>query len=244
MAGAIARGWFGASRAPEAMGFHDLERERAESLAEEVGGGVAESLAELAAESDWLVLAVKPAALDAVAAELEVQAPGVLSVLAATSLQRIEAAFPGVSAIRLMPNQPVEVRRGLLCYAVRPETRNHAAPLIELLGALGELVELPDEEIDAATAVMSCSPAYVALLAEALATAGVAEGLDADLSRRLVAETISGTGQLLREREPAELRRRVAPPGGATEAGLEALESAGFEQAIRSAVDASLERIR
>jgi pyrroline-5-carboxylate reductase len=92
--------------------------------------------------------------------------------------------------------------------------------------------------------VMSCSPAYVALFAETLAAAGAREGLDAESASRLVALAVGGTGELLRRRDPAAVRAAVAPPGGATEAGLRALEAGGFGAAVDAAVTASLERPR
>jgi pyrroline-5-carboxylate reductase len=116
--------------------------------------------------------------------------------------------------------------------------------LRELLELLGHVVELPDELFDAATAVMGCSPAYLALAVEALADAGAAAGLDADLARELVVETTAGTAELLRARHPADVRAAVASPGGSTEAGLEALDREGARGAFEAAVQASLERMR
>jgi pyrroline-5-carboxylate reductase len=147
--------------------------------------------------------------------------------------------------MRVMPNQPVEVGRGVLCHAPPQGMPDELAErLIELLGALGVVVPLDEEMMDAAMAVMSCSPAYLALIAELLADAGAREGLDPQLSNRLVADTLAGTAELLWERDAADIRRRVAPPGGATEAGLEALERGGLHDAVAAAVDASLARFR
>jgi pyrroline-5-carboxylate reductase len=246
MAAAIARGWAGAERGPGAMVFCDLERDRAAALAEEVGGEVAEDLSELAGRAHVVVLAVKPDALDDVAAELAPAGPeALLSVLAATPLQRIEAAFPGVPAVRVMPNQPVEVRRGVLCYARGGDVPEEmAAEIARLLGLLGTVIELPEDRMEAAMAVMSCSPAYVAMVAEVLTDAGVREGLDPDEAALFVRETLVGTGELLRSRDAASIRRSVAPPGGATEAGLEALERAELRAAFGAAVEASLARFR
>jgi pyrroline-5-carboxylate reductase len=144
-----------------------------------------------------------------------------------------------------MPNQPAEVGRGVLCY-VPPEemAADLLNELVELLGKLGTAVAVPEERIDAAMAVMSCAPAYVALFAEALAAGGERNGLDPALSLELVAGTLEGTAELLRERDPEAIRRAVAPPGGATEAGLTALDDGGFTDAIAAAVEASLERFR
>ncbi len=246
MAAAMARGWAAAGETgPGAMLFCDLDAERAAALAEEVGGETSETLTALRDESDVLLLAVKPAALGAVASELGGEAEAILSVMAATTLAQLDAAFPGVPALRVMPSQPVEVRNGVLCY-VLPDGMDAglAGALVTLLGELGDAQSVAEEQIDAAMAVMSCSPAYVALFAEALAETGAREGLDPAQSLDLVAGTLSGTADLLRVKGPADIRRAVAPPGGATEAGLAKLDEGGFVTAIEAAVNASLERFR
>jgi pyrroline-5-carboxylate reductase len=244
MAAAMARGW-ALLEEPPAMAFCDLDSMRAEALAAEVGGEVVPDLPGLRDNCDVLVLAVKPAALEEVAAELDARAPALLSVMAATGTDRLAAAFPGVPTLRVMPNQPAEVGAGVLCYVI-PEGMDAelAGSLVALLDALGTAIPVAEERMEAAMAVMSCAPAYVALFARALAGAGAANGLDPADSMELVAGTLDGTAELLRKRDAAEIMRAVAPPGGATEAGLEALADGGFEEAIAAAVEASLERFR
>jgi pyrroline-5-carboxylate reductase len=244
MAAAMARGWAAGDGGPEAMLFSDLDADRAAALAEEVGGETRPGLTELAADTDVVVLAVKPAALDAVAEELGGKAPPLISMLAVTSTARLADAFPGVPILRVMPNQPVEVRRGVVCYVPpggMPEDLRDR--LLKLLAPLGDVVAIDEELIDAAMAVMSSSPAYIALVAEALARGGEREGLDPELAGELVAGAIAGTAELLRKRDPATIRDVVAPPGGATEAGLAQLEGV-VEDAFVDAVNASLERFR
>jgi len=244
MAAAMARGWAGGAGGPKAMLFCDVDAARATALAEEVGGEARSRLAELASDCDVVVLAVKPPALDAVAQEMGGKAPALLSVLAVTPTSAIAEAYPGVPLMRLMPNQPVEVRQGVLCYV--PPVQMPATlrdDLLELLAPLGTLVELDESQIDAAMAIMSSSPAYIALVAEALARGGEREGLDRQLAGELVAGALGGTAELLRRRDPATIRNAVAPPGGATEAGLAHLEGV-VEDALVNAVDASLERFR
>lgn len=234
MAAAIARGWAGEF---ERMLFSDSGSGRAAKLAAELGGEVAAN-AEIAERADFVVLAVKPAALDAVAPELGA-ARRLVSVLAATPVARLQEAFPAAEVLRTMPNVGVEVRRGVLCVAgeAAPEVRGK----LELLGSV---VEIAEGDFDAATAVMGCAPAYLALAAEAIAEAGAADGLDPALSRQLVVETAAGTAELLRTWAPADLRKAVASPGGSTEAGLEALDREGAAEAFAAAVRASLERMR
>lgn len=245
MAAAMARGWAGAAGGPDAMLFCDLDRERAAALAEEVGGQTRDTLPEVAAEADAVLLAVKPAALDDVAEQMGGGAGALLSVMAATTTSRLREAFPETPVLRVMPNQPVEVRRGVLCHvpavAMPPALE---ASLLGLLGELGKVVAIDEDHIDAAMAVMSCGPAYVARFAAALAGEGEREGLDRDLSLDLVAETVIGTAQMLERHDPEAIQRAVAPPGGATEAGLDALSRHAFDDAIAAAVAASLERFR
>jgi pyrroline-5-carboxylate reductase len=112
------------------------------------------------------------------------------------------------------------------------------------LEQIAHVVEIDEEHFDAATAVMGCAPAYLALAVEAIADAGAADGLDPELARELVVETTAGTAELLRHRHPADVRRAVASPGGSTEAGLEELDRQGTRAGFVAAVDASLRRMR
>jgi pyrroline-5-carboxylate reductase len=235
MAAAMARGWTGEA---DRMLFTDSGSGRAEELAEEVGGKAVGSNGELAESADVVVLAVKPAKLEEAAGELAA-AKTVVSLLGATALERVAAAFPGAEVVRVMPNVAVEVRRGVLCVAGAPDPELRA-----MLETLGHVVALPDEQFDAATAVMGCAPAYLALAVEAIADAGAEEGLEAEMARELVVETTAGTAELLRLRHPADVRMAVASPGGSTEAGLEALDREGARGAFEAAVRASLERMR
>jgi pyrroline-5-carboxylate reductase len=244
MAAAIARGWAGADGGPEQMLFCDVVPERATALAGEVNGEAVDDLGVLADRSELLLLAVKPAALDDVAGQTG-SARAVLSILAATPLGRVEEAYPGASVFRVMPNQAVSVHLGTLCLAVgQHDDPELTSDVRSLLGLLGTVVDLDDALFDAATAVMSSTPAYFAVIAEAIADAGAREGLDADLSHRMVAETMLGTGALLREHHAVEVRELVASPKGATEAGLDALAGAAAAGAFVEAVEASLERMR
>jgi pyrroline-5-carboxylate reductase len=234
MAAAMARGWAGEL---DGMLFSDAGSGRAQALAEELGGEAVDN-ATLAVRSDLLVLAVKPAKLDQVAPQLSA-ARRVASILAGVPLARSQAAFPGAELLRVMPNVGVEVRRGVLCVAgeASPEVR-------ERLAILGLVVDIDDGLFDEATAIMSCAPAYLALVAGALSDAGTHAGIDRELAGELVTETLAGTAELLRRASPAEVRTAVTSPGGSTEAGLEALERAGVRGAFEAAVAASLERMK
>lgn len=239
MAAAMARG-LAAHTASELL-FSDSGSGRAAALAEELGGR-ALPLAELGPESDVVVLAVKPNALEAAAGELVDFDGPVVSLLGATSVTTLEASLPAASVVRTMPNVAVEVGRGVICHAP-PSDPAAAAPVLDLLAAIATLVELPEEQLDAATAVMGCAGAYLALACESLAEAGAGAGLDRELSDRLVSLMAAGTGELLLVHDHTALQQAIASPGGSTEAGLEALDERGAREAFAAAVTASLERM-
>lgn len=241
MAAALARGWTRRG-GPDAMAFADAGSGRAAQLAGETGGEAAEGLEQLAAVSDVILLAVKPGALPAAAEDLSSFSGPIVSVLGATPLASLRRAFPRAPVLRTMPNVAVEVGAGTICHAP-PDDAGSLREALALLGRIARLYELPEEQLDAATAVMGCSPAYLALACGALAEAGVEAGLAPALAAELAARSAAGTGELLLERDPAEVARSVASPGGSTEAGLGALAAAGGPAAFRAAVEASLERM-
>jgi pyrroline-5-carboxylate reductase len=235
MAAALARGLVDEV---DGMLFADSGSGRAAELAAELGGEALPA-AEVADRADAIVLAVKPAALDAVAPELQ-DAEEIVSVLAATPLARLREAFPDALILRTMPNVGVEVRQGVICIS-----GDALAPWVgAALEHIAHVVEIDEDDFDGATAVMGCAPAYLALAVEAIADAGAADGLDPGLARELIVETTAGTAELLRLHHPADVRDAVASPGGSTEAGLEALDREGARGAFAAAVVASLERMR
>jgi pyrroline-5-carboxylate reductase len=248
MATGIARGLAAATKepgAPETMLFADADHERAEKLAQEVGGAAVESNRALAEQADLVVLAVKPNVLDAVADELTEAGTPLVSILAGTSLERLAEALPGLELVRVMPNLGAQLRQAVLCVAFPDELPDELRRrVIELLGLLGDVIEIDEDLIDAATALMGCSPGYLALMAEVLVEEGVREGLTEDQAIRMVARSMAATGGLLELHKPAALKQAVASPGGMTEAGLDALEERAIRPALRAAVDASLERVR
>jgi pyrroline-5-carboxylate reductase len=238
MASALARGLGEPSLA------FDVEGERAEALAASVGGEAVESAAELARRADVVVLAHKPAQLEEAAEGVAGEAKAVVSIVAATSVERLEAVYPGVPVYRFIPNIPVEVGRGVLCYV--PGSLAAKGPereLLRLLGRCGTVIALDEPLIEPAMALMSCGPAFLALVVEALADAGSRHGLDPDQARRLVVETMAGSAAFLDANglDAEALRARVATPGGLTEKGLRLLEERGLRDAFDGAVDLVVE---
>lgn len=241
----MARGWKAAgAEGPQVMLFTDSGSGRARTLAAEVGGEAVASNEELVSRSDVVVLALKPAGL-MLAAESARDGEIVISMLGATSERKLREAMPGADVFRLMPNLGVEMGRGTLCLSHHDSIESgQVEKVTSLLSLLGKVVSMPDEDMDAATAVMGCTPAYFALAAEAIAEAGVADGLDPRLALSLVVESMAGAAELLGSYSPGALREAVASPGGSTEAGLLALDENGAADAFKAAVEASLNRMR
>jgi pyrroline-5-carboxylate reductase len=216
---------------------------KAEALVEEVGGEALESAALVADAADAVVLAHKPGQLNEVAEQLDRRADVVVSILGGVPTAAIEAAYPGAAVHRFLPNIPVELGQGVFCYAAGSRA-DRADELLELFGRAGRVVRLPNENlIEPAMALMSCGPAFMALVAEALIDAGVLHGLDPGDAAAMVVETMAGSAAVLRETDADTrgLRRRVTSPAGSTARGLAALEQAGLRAAFEDAVTAVVE---
>ncbi|MGH2903931.1 MAG: pyrroline-5-carboxylate reductase family protein [Solirubrobacteraceae bacterium] len=237
MARALARGW----NRPVLVA--DPVAERARALVAEVGGEVLSSNAEVAERAELVVLCHKPAQLADVAGEVAPRAKAVASILAATPLAALHEAYPDRPVYRFIPSLPVEVRQGAVVQAAPVREDALDAQVSELFAELGTLVVLPDALVDVAMGLMSCAPAYVALVAEAQIDAGVRRGIPAAQSAELVVQTLAGTAELLARRgnDTLAVRREVASPGGVTARGLAALESGGLRAAFSDALDAVLD---
>jgi pyrroline-5-carboxylate reductase len=223
----------------------DVLPERARALADEVGGEAVGSSAEVAQRADLVFLCHKPPQLQAVAAEVAPHARAVASILAATPLASVKAAYPERPVYRVLPSTPVEVRQGAVILAADDEQDPELdAAVRELLAELGTLVVLDDGVVDVAMGLMSNAPAYYALVVEAQVDAGVRHGLTPDQAARLVVQTMAGTAELIRRQDYDTLavRRAVTSPGGSTARGLDALERGGLRGAFSAALDAILQR--
>ena len=221
----------------------DVLPERARALADEVGGEAVASAAEVAQRADLVFLCHKPPQLAAVAQEVAPHARAVVSILAATPLSDVKAAYPDRPVYRILPSTPVEVRQGAVILAADDEQDAELdAALRAMLEELGTLVVLDDAMVDTAMGLMSNAPAYYALVVEAQVDAGVRHGLTADQASRLVVQTMAGTAELLRRQgyDTLAARRAVTSPGGSTARGLDALERAGVRAAFSDALNAIL----
>lgn len=234
MARALARGW------GEPVLCSDDGSGRAAALAAELGGQAASNI-EVAEQADLVILCHKPAQFADVAREIGPYVTAVASVLGSIGTQALRKAFEPAPVFRLMPNTPVEVRKGITLYSpVSGVDAEMEARVLELFRRLGSVVTVPDHLLGPAAALMSVGPAYQALLVESQVDAGVRRGLASTLAARLVAETMIGSAELLEARhyDTLRVRREVTSPGGSTARGLAALERAGIRTAFSDAMDA------
>ncbi len=256
MGGAMLAGWLERGIAPSEVFAVEPAAELAEALRRQYGITVVASPDELPGDlrPGTLVMAVKPQMMDgAIGAYVGHAAGGalVLSIAAGKTIGYFERHLgKGVAVVRTMPNTPAAVGRGITALAanahVTPAQRGAAE---DLLAAVGETVWLEDEALlDAVTAVSGGGPAYVFLLIETLARAGVAAGLPEDVAMRLARVTVAGSGELAhRSGESAEqLRKNVTSPGGTTLEALKVLMADGgiqplFDRAIAAATARSRE---
>ena len=200
-----------------------------------------------------IIAAVKPQVMEQVFPPLgKLAGPEtvVLSIAAGKTISSFEKHLPeGSAVVRAMPNTPAAIGRGITVCC--PNARVMAAQretCQSLLAAVGEVGWVDDEKLmDAVTAVSGSGPAYIFLLAECLAEAGRAVGLDAELSKKLANATVSGAGELLRQSgiEAATLRQNVTSPGGTTAAALAVLMADdGLKPLLTKAVEAAERRGR
>ena len=199
-----------------------------------------------------MVIALKP---QAAAEALAALAPNisastlVISIMAGRTLRFLSAALPRARAmVRAMPNTPAAIGRGITVAVPRQINAAQRVLADRLLAATGAVEWIEDETLmDAVTAVSGSGPAYIFLLAEALAQAGTVVGLPADLAEHLARETVAGSGELLhRSREhPATLRENVTSPGGTTAAALAVLMGPnGLPELLTKAIAAATARSR
>jgi pyrroline-5-carboxylate reductase len=244
LAGLLSAGWSDivvTSRRPE----------RVAELAERHGVDATTSNPEAVRGAAIVVIAVKPQDIDALLDDIgSVVAPEqtVISVAAAIRTARIEAKLAdGVPVVRAMPNAPSTVHEGMAGIAPGAHAGDPQLAVAEdVLSHLGRVVRVPEDSMDAITAVSGSGPAYFALLAEAMIEAGILLGLSREISTTLVVQTMLGTAKQLRDEgmHPVELRESVTSPGGTTIAAIRELEQAGVRAAFLNAIQAAMTRAR
>ncbi len=200
-------------------------------------------------ESQAILLAVKPQTLDKLAgdlAEVDAGRQVVLSILAGAGTAKIAGMIGGEArVVRIMPNTPLLVGLGMSAIAPGEHATDADVSLaMEMFGVAGEAVVVAESQMDAVTAVSGSGPAYVYYLAEAMLRAAEDLGMTASQARRFVNQTVLGAATLLHDADETAdvLRRKVASPGGTTEAALDHLDAHQVSRAVTDAVRRAAER--
>jgi pyrroline-5-carboxylate reductase len=244
------------------IGIADTDKPKARALAKALGAALYASNTEAVKKADYVFLAVKPQALAAVLEEIspalrgrlaEKKAPVLVSMAAGWSIAKIQALLGGgngkpaakAPVVRIMPNTPALISRGVIVMTVSPELpADKAAELEKILGAAGIVDRLEEKYMDAVTGLSGSGPAFVYLFIEALADGGVRAGLPRDKALRYAAQTVLGAAAMVKEtgKHPGELKDMVTSPGGTTIAGVAALENGAFRGTVMNAVEAAWRR--
>ena len=247
ISGLLSSGW----REPSEVSATTRRTERVAELRERYGIDATLSNRDAAAGAALVVIAVKPQDIEGLLGEigaLVLPEQTVLTIAAAIPTARIESRLAdGVPVVRAMPNTPSVVHEGIagLCAGAHAGD-DHLDLAEEALSHLGGVVRVPEDAMDAITAVSGSGPAYFALLAEAMIEAGILLGLSREISTQLVVQTMLGTAKQLRDEKmhPVELREMVTSPGGTTIAAIRELEIAGVRAAFLNAIQAAMVRAR
>ena len=245
LAGMLNGGW-----RPDEVAIAERRVERAQHLRVEFGVTVLEP-AEAAQWAQTLVFAVKPQDMDRALGEVSDHiSPDalVISVAAGITLAHLEERLkPGTAVIRVMPNTAALVGQGMAAMSGGAHTTDeHLATARSLLAATGRVVEVPEYQQDAVTAVSGSGPAYIFYVVEAMIEGGVYLGLQRTVATELVIQTLYGAATVLREsgEHPTVLREQVSSPAGTTIQAIRELDSNGVRAAFLSALEAARDRSR
>ena len=250
MGGALARAAAKVAR-PEVIWLANRTPAKAAALAQELGCRAVPA-ADAAANCGFLFLGVKPQMMAGLLSEIapilaaRTDAFVLVSMAAGVTMAQIRAMAGGdYPVIRIRPNTPVSVGEGVILYDRTDNvTQEQQRVFCELLSQAGLLDPLPEQLMDAGSAVSGCGPAFADLFLEALADGGVACGLPRAKAQRYAAQMLLGAAKLVLEsgRHPGELKDAVCSPGGSTIAGVRALEQRAFRAACMEAVEAAFRR--
>ena len=236
---------------PEHICIADKNTAQAEKMAETLGGAVVGTNKEVAKYCNYIFLAVKPqmmaAALEEIAPVLKAREDRfvLVTIAAGLTMETIqEMAGGNYPVIRLMPNIPASVGKGMILYCSTKTHLDEMVTFLHMMKEAGRFDELPENLIDAGSAVSGCGPAFAYMFIEALADGGVACGLPRAKAMEYAAQMLQGSAKLFLENEkhPGELKDAVCSPGGSTIQGVRKLEQYAFRAAVTDAVIAAFEK--
>jgi pyrroline-5-carboxylate reductase len=225
--------------------------ERARQVAESIGCSFAASNTEAAESADVILLSVKPQGMPEVLADISsVLTPGqlVISVAASVSTAFIEKQLPpSIAVVRAMPNTPCLIKQGMTGIAGGSHAEAHQVELAKkIFDAVGRTLIVDEKHLDAITGLSASGPAFLCIVVESLAEAGVKVGLPRNVATELAAQTMAGTGAMVLDTDehPAKLKDFVTTPAGCTIDGILELEDGGLRVTLIKAVVKATERAK
>jgi pyrroline-5-carboxylate reductase len=242
--GVIRNGLIGANQ----IGLVELDQSRGQTLKSSLGINLVGSPEELARDCRTIILAVKPVHLPGVLREIASQCHEehlLISIAAGIQLEGMEAIVPKSRLIRVMPNTPARIGKGVSAYCLGRKALPEDAEKVEaVLGCIGKVLRVTEDKLDAVTALSGSGPAYVYYFLDSLINAGVLLGLTRKDAATLAVETVLGAAELLKcsGEHPHQLMNEVTSPGGTTAAALYELEKAAFAGIVMQAVQAAAVR--
>ncbi len=249
MARAIANGFVSSHAVdPSDLSAYAPHYDKLAQFADPLGIAACRSVQELVGGADTIIMAVKPYVVESVLAEIRPLLSGkaILSVVAGYNLKKYAPLVPEDARVQyIMPNTPCMSGAGMMLFEEATTlTAQERADAIELFKSLGEVEVLPSHLMDAGMAISGCGPAFVAMMIEALADAGVKYGLPRQAAYHLASQTCLGTAKMQLDTGmlPAAIKDGVCSPAGTTIRGVEALEANGMRHAFMEAVKATIER--
>ena len=245
MAAAMAQGFLRAGLAAAGQLYaYAPHQEKLQENAKRIGFTACKSLEELTAFSELCIMCCKPYQIEGVLKEAAswLQGKVLLSVAASWDYDKYRPfLLPGTRFQFIMPNTPALTGEGVLLFeAAHSLEKEERRQIMELFGCLGIVRELPSSLMEIGGAISGCGPAFIDMILEAFADAGVKYGLPRALAYELVSQTVLGSArlQLATGKHPAQLKDEVCSPGGTTILGVDALEKAGLRSACLRAVEA------
>ncbi len=250
MGSALVKGWISSKMLkPALITAVDVDQAKCKKMAAQFKIKAGPDPVKALKDAGLVLLAVKPQQMKELLAQTGKEFPKsalVVSIAAGVSTEQIEQGLPqGCPVVRVMPNTPALLGSGMAAVAGGKRAKPaHVKLVLNLFSAVGQAVQVDENQMDLVTAVSGSGPAYIFHMVEAMTEAGVKGGLSKEVAHQLVAQTVYGAARMVLEtgKTPEELRIQVTSPGGTTQAALTKMAEKGFRETIHAAIEAATQR--
>jgi pyrroline-5-carboxylate reductase len=246
MAEALIKGLLSSKFPAKNIMASDIAPDRLKTIKDLYNVQVTENNGKAAEFGDIIILAVKPQTMKSAVSSLSLHPKKIIfSIAAGITISALENIFKENPVVRIMPNNPALIGEGISAICLGSKAKSeHLGAARQVFGAVGEVVEVKEELMDAVTGLSGSGPAFVYLFAEAMLEAGEELKIDSDIAEKLAIQTILGSAHTLKRtaKTAKELREMVTSPKGTTFEGLKVLEERGFKDALKSAILAAANR--